>query len=108
MRVSEDTLFLAMTRPAMVMGLPLEAAMLVMGIGAATMILLGNPIYAGLITGICYLVVKTLVRFDVNMFRLLFLWCATTLKCPNRKFWGGSSYSPTRTIGTKRTGFGRV
>ncbi len=108
MALNEDPLFLAMTRPAMFAGLPLEAAMTVLSSGVAVVLLVSNPLYAAVVAGVAYAVARSIVRYDVNMFRLIGLWAGTSLRCRNRRFWGGSSYSPTRTIGAKRKGFGRV
>jgi len=108
MALNEDPLFLAMTRPSMFAGLPLEAAMSVLSTGVVVVLVVSNPLYAAAVAGAAYGIARAVVRYDVNMFRLIGLWFATSLKCRTRKFWGGSSYSPTRTIGTKRRGFGRV
>ena len=104
----EDTLYLAMTRPAMFAGLPIEAGMSVLSVCVTLMLLFGNPIYAATIGGFCYLVAKAVVHHDVNMFKLLALWGRTKLRCVNRRHWGGSTFSPTRTVAAKRRDYARA
>lgn len=101
------TLFIAVTRPALWFGIPIEAGVLI-GMSAGVVITqFGNPFYAGMIAGIGYFISRLVVRHDVNAFRLLMLGGRTKLACVNRRFWGGSSYAPLASPGLKKRGFGR-
>ena len=44
--LAQDTLFLALTRPAMMWGLPLDAALMIAVVATALLLGLGNPIIA--------------------------------------------------------------
>lgn len=105
--MTRNTLFLAVTRPALWAGIPIEAAVPILLASAIVLIGTNNPIYA-LITGaVFYGLARLIVRQDVNAFRLLFLWGRTKAGNRNRAFWGGSSYTPLPLKGIKRKGFGR-
>lgn len=104
---SMDTLFLAVTRPALWLGIPIEAGVLI-GMSAGIIITqFGNPVYAAGFAAVGYLIARIIVRRDVNAFRLLMLWGRTKLACRNRGFWGGSSYSPLPSPRMKNKHFGR-
>lgn len=93
-RLREETLFLAVTRPTMWLGVPLEASLPIALAACLTLIVSGNPLYAGAIGGACLAVARLIVRHDANAFRLLWLWTMTKARSRNRAWWGGSSYSP--------------
>jgi type IV secretion system protein VirB3 len=106
-RLREETLFLAVTRPTMWLGVPLEASLPIALAACLTLIVSGNPLYAGAIGGACLAVARLIVRHDANAFRLLWLWTMTKARSRNRAWWGGSSYSPLPVTGLKRKGFAR-
>ena len=106
-RLREETLFLAVTRPTMWLGVPLEASLPIALAACLTLIVSGNPLYAGAIGGACLAVARLIVRHDANAFRLLWLWTMTKARNRNRVWWGGSSYSPLPVAGLKRKGFAR-
>jgi type IV secretion system protein VirB3 len=106
-RLREETLFLAVTRPTMWLGVPLEASLPIALAACLTLIVSGNPLYAGAIGGACLAVARLIVRHDANAFRLLWLWTMTKARSRNRAWWGGSSYSPLPFAGLKRKGFAR-
>jgi type IV secretion system protein VirB3 len=103
----KNPLFLAVTRPALWAGIPIEAAVLLLIISAVVLIEFNTPVYAAIIAAFGYALSRLIVRHDVNAFRLLFLWGRTKAGNRNRAFWGGSSYSPLPLSGMKRKGFGR-
>ncbi len=103
----KNTLFLAVTRPALWAGIPIEAAVLLLISSASVLIWSSSPIYAALVVAFGYSISRLIVRHDVNAFRLLFLWGRTKAGNRNRAFWGGSSYSPLPLSGLRRKGFGR-
>lgn len=88
-----DPLFVGVTRPTMVGGVPYEALIVnglitsvaFMGTGSLLYLLTFVPLHA-----ISYLLCKA----EPRMFELLFLWIKTKGKCLNRGYWGSSSYSP--------------
>jgi type IV secretion system protein VirB3 len=105
--LTKNTLFLAVTRPALWAGIPIEAAVLLLISSASVLIETSSPVYAALVVAFGYSISRLIVRHDVNAFRLLFLWGRTKLGNRNRVFWGGSSYSPLPLVGLRRKGFGR-
>ena len=106
-RPTEDTLFLALTRPALWLGVPLEATLLIAMATVLTLLLTSNPLYAIGLGGALLAAARLIVRTDYNMFRLIFLWGRTKARCRNRDYWAGSSYSPLLSDGLKRRGFTR-
>ena len=105
--LTKNTLFLAVTRPALWAGIPIEAAVLLLISSASVLIWSNSPGYAALVVAFGYSISRLIVRHDVNAFRLLFLWGRTKAGNRNRSFWGGSSYSPLPLSGLRRNGFGR-
>lgn len=102
-----NPLFLAVTRPALFAGIPIEAAVVVLLASVITLIGTANPLYGAVLGAVMFGISRLVVRHDVNAFRLLFLWGRTKQANPNRAFWGGSSYTPLPLKGIKRRGFGR-
>jgi type IV secretion system protein VirB3 len=105
--LTKNTLFLAVTRPALWAGIPIEAAVLLLISSASVLIESNSPVAAALVVAFGYSISRLIVRHDVNAFRLLFLWGRTKAGNRNRAFWGGSSYSPLPLSGLRRKGFGR-
>lgn len=92
-RLIEDPLFLACTRPAMVMGVPMEA----MGVNiivSGVVFLVGGSLLYLLAAPALHLVFRALCRADANAFRLIFAYVDTKGRCRNSALWGGSSVSP--------------
>ena len=106
-RPTEDLLFLALTRPALWLGVPLEAALLIAIGSVFVLLVLSNPLYAMALAGSLLAAARLIVRTDYNMFRLIFLWGRTKGRARNREFWAGSTYSPLISQGVKRKGFAR-
>ncbi len=91
----QDTLFLAATRPAVALGIPLPALVIVACGSLEVLWWTHRPIPAGVIALIAYAVCRVLTAWDHNIFRLLYLWYVTKLRgLPNARHWGGSSGSP--------------
>lgn len=106
--LTEDPLFLALTRPTLWLGVPVEATMAI-GMGSVFILMVfGNPIWALAIGGALLMAARLIVRSDYNMFTILFLYGKTKASAPNKAIWGGSSYSPLPVAGVKRKGFARV
>lgn len=89
----EDPLFLACTRPAMVMGVPMEA----MGVNvilSGLVFLIGGSLLYLLVAPALHMVFRAICRADHNAFRLLFVYVDTKGRARNSALWGGSSPSP--------------
>lgn len=105
--MTRNPLFLAVTRPALFAGIPIEAAVFVLLCSVITLIGTSNPVYGLVVAAVMFGLSRLIVRHDVNAFRLIFLWFRTKGANSNRVFWGGSSYTPLPLNGIKRKGFGR-
>ena len=92
-RLAEDTLFLACTRPAMVLGVPMEA-MGVNVISSATVFLAAHSLLCLLIAPVLHLVFSAICRSDPNAVRLLWAYLNTKARARNAALWGGSSSTP--------------
>lgn len=106
--LAEDPLFLALTRPTLWLGVPVEATMAIGFISVFALMGLGNPIWALALGGALLGAARLIVRTDYNMFRILFLFGRTKAGAPNKMIWGGASYSPLPVKGSRRKGFNRV
>ena len=101
-RLADAPLFLACTRPAMVMGVPMEA----MGanvILSGVVFLVGGSLLYLLAAPALHLVFRAVCRADHNAFRLLLLWLDTRGRCRNAALWGGSSTSPLPLVRRRTT-----
>lgn len=92
-RLAEDPLFLACTRPAMIMGVPMEA-MGVNVIVSGLVFLIGGSLVYLLAAPALHLVFRAICRTDHNAFRLIFVYVDTKGRARNTALWGGSSPSP--------------
>ena len=101
-RLTEDTLFLACTRPAMIGGVTMEAMALNVMFSCILFLVAGSIVY-GLaaipIHGLC----RIICRHDPNMFRILLAWIETRGRARNTAFWGGSSCTLLKLIRRYRT-----
>ena len=97
MRLTEDTLFLACTRPAMIAGVTMEAMALNVMFSCILFLVAGSILY-GLVAlpihGLC----RIICRHDPNMFRILLAWIETRGRTRNALFWGGSSCTPLKLV----------
>ena len=92
-RLAEDTLFLACTRPAMFLGVPMEAVGLNI-ILTAIAFLAGHSLLYLLIAPALHLVFQAICKTDHNAFRVLWLYVETKGRSRNGSVWGGSSQTP--------------
>lgn len=106
--LTEDPLFLALTRPTLWFGVPVEATLLIGMASVFVLMVVGNPIWALAIGGALLGAARLIVRTDYNMFKIIFLFGRTKAPAPNKMLWGGSSYSPLPVAGVERKGFCRV
>ena len=92
-RLIDEPLFLACTRPAMVMGVPMEA-MGVNVIVSGVIFLVGGSLLYLLAAPVMHLVFRAICKADHNAFRILFVYIDTKGRSRNGGLWGGSSTSP--------------
>lgn len=91
--LTEDTLFLACTRPAMWQGVPMEAVGINMMATSIFFVVMSNPLYM-LIGVVNHYAIRAMISRDYNMFTTLRLWADTKARARNTDLWGGSSVSP--------------
>lgn len=96
-RLQEDILFLACTRPAMILGVPMEA-MGVNVIASTVAFLGGGSVLYLLIAPALHLVFHAICKADPNAFRVLYLFVETKGRARNGGLWGGSSASPLHVV----------
>ena len=99
--LTEDTLFLACTRPAMWQGVPIEAVCINAMATTVFFILMKNPCYM-VIGIILHYVIRAFISHDYNVFGVARLWIDTKGRARNAARWGGSSVSPLP-LGPART-----
>lgn len=88
-----DTLFVGMTRPATMWGIPfvafiveiLSTALVFLAVGDIIFIFIAVPIHATL---------YAISASDPGKFASLALWLNTNGRCRNSSFWGSASFSP--------------
>jgi len=92
-RLIEDPLFLACTRPAMVMGVPMEAMGANIMLSGIVFLVGGSLIYLMAAPAI-HLVCRAICKVDPNAFRLILMFVETKGRARNSRLWGGSSATP--------------
>lgn len=91
--LSVDILFVALTRPATMWGIPYMAFIIEFMLVTLVFLATGNFFYLLIIVplhGILYLV----SAHDPAIFDSLYVWSKTTGRCRNSRFWGAASFSP--------------
>ena len=91
--LAEDTLFLACTRSAMILGVPMEAMGINIILTAIAFLAGHSPLYL-LIAPVLHLVFRAICKSDHNAFRVLWLYVETKGRARNGALWGGSSTTP--------------
>ncbi|UNF28726.1 type IV secretion system protein VirB3 [Bartonella krasnovii] len=97
--MNEDTLFLACTRPAMFVGVTMEAMALNVMATSILFIVTSDFTMFGLGVGV-HFILREVTKYDHNQFRILFVWLNTRGKQKNLSRWGGGSTSPLRLVRT--------
>lgn len=92
-RITQDTLFIACTRPSMWFGVPLQGALGNVCVVMVVFILLKNPLYLS-IGFATHFAMRMIVSHDYNMFSVWGLWFATKARALDTARWGGSTVSP--------------
>jgi|TARA_R110001606_G_scaffold366348_1_gene521463 type IV secretion system protein VirB3 len=91
--IQVDPLFVGLTRPATLYGIPYFAAVIefmtvvifFLAVGNPLVLLVAIPVHA-----VLYLVSAT----DHDFFNSLSLWMNTNALCRSRNYWGAASFSP--------------
>lgn len=94
--VYTDVLFVGLTRPATMLGIPLSAFVIEFMATGIIFLAVGNPLYLLLalpIHGVLYLISAN----DPGVFSSIMIWMKTLGKCRNTRFWEAASFSPLPT-----------
>ena len=92
-RLVENPLFLACTRPAMVLGVPMEAMGLNLIVCAVVFLAANLPAWL-LLAPALHLVCQAVCKSDPNAFRVIWQYLETKGRARNAAAWGGSSFPP--------------
>ena len=98
-----DVLFLACTRPAMFVGIPIQAFGVLIIVCGEVFVLSGlathsvwRLFWCAALSLASYGVCRVLTAIDHNIFGILFLWITTKGRASrNASYWGGSSATPS-------------
>ena len=88
-----DTLYLAATRPAMFMGIPLALGAILLMLAGFIVVLLKNPLYL-LVMVPLWLAARELVARDYNAVGVVLLYLRTAGRSVDSRSWGGASVTP--------------
>jgi len=91
-----DPLFVGLTRPATMWGVPYMAFVVEFMTTTVIFLAVGNPLYLLLVIpihGVLYLISAN----DPGVFNSIFMWTKTIGRCRNARFWGAASFSPLPT-----------
>jgi type IV secretion system protein VirB3 len=89
-----DTLYLAATRPAMFMGVPLSLGAMLLMLAGLVVVVLKNPLYLAVMAPL-WLAARELVARDYNAVGVVLLYLRTAGRSVDSKRWGGASVSPS-------------
>ncbi len=99
--LASDTLYLAATRPALFMGVPLVLAVGFMMLGGFIIVLLENPLYELVLIPL-WLAARVLVSRDYNAVGVTVLFLRTAGRSVDGSVWGGASVTPLPIRAAKR------
>ncbi len=88
-----DTLYLAATRPALFMGVPLALGAVLLMLTGLLVVLLKNPFYLILMLPL-YFAARELVARDYNAVGVALLFLRTAGRSVDSDKWGGASVTP--------------
>lgn len=88
-----DTLYLAATRPALVMGIPLALAAILLMLSGLIVVVLKNPLYLAVMLPLWF-AARELVARDYNAVGVMLLFLRTAGRSVDSRKWGGASVSP--------------
>ncbi|WP_234729611.1 type IV secretion system protein VirB3 [Acidocella facilis] len=96
-----DTLYLAATRPAMFMGMPLAVGAILLMLAGLIVVLVKNPLYLTIMLPL-WLAARELVARDYNAVGVMLLYLRTAGRSVDSMRWGGASVSPNPIRAGKR------
>jgi type IV secretion system protein VirB3 len=88
-----DELFVGLTRPTTVWGVPYTAFVIEFMSTALIFLAVGNPLYL-LVAVPIHAVLYAVTANNPKAFDGLLMWVKTLGRCRNSKFWGAASFSP--------------
>jgi type IV secretion system protein VirB3 len=88
--LDEAMLFVAATRPALLLGLPFGIVVLFLVALGLIMVILENPFYELFLIPVWF-IARQLVRYDYNAVRVFFLWADGKGRSFDAHNWGGAS-----------------
>jgi type IV secretion system protein VirB3 len=88
-----DELFVGLTRPAIMLGIPLTAFVIEFMATAMIFLAAGNPLYLLLAVPI-HAVLYAISAHDPGAFDAIFMWIKTLGRSRNSRFWGAASFAP--------------
>jgi type IV secretion system protein VirB3 len=97
-----DTLYLAATRPAMFIGVPLSLGAMLLMLAGLIVVLFKNPLYLMMMAPL-WLAARELVARDYNAVGVVLLYLRTAGRSVDGKRWGGASVSPAPIRGRARS-----
>lgn len=88
-----DTLYLAATRPAMFMGVPLTVGAILLVVTGLIVVIFKNPLYLVVMLPVWF-AARELVARDYNAVGVVMLYLRTAGRSVDNIRWGGASVSP--------------
>jgi type IV secretion system protein VirB3 len=101
-----DTLYLAATRPAMFMGVPLALGAIFLMMTGLIVVLLKNPLYLVVMVPVWF-AARELVARDYNAVGVVLLYLRTAGRSVDGNRWGGATVTP-HPIRIKHRGRGMI
>ncbi|CCM79763.1 MULTISPECIES: type IV secretion system protein VirB3 [Rhizobium] len=92
-RLEEATLYLAATRPALFLGVPLTLAGLFMMFAGFVIVIIQNPLYEIVLVPLWF-GARLVVERDYNAASVVLLFLQTAGRSVDGLIWGGASVSP--------------
>ncbi len=90
--VHADPVFLGLTRPATMLGVPYTYLLMTMVMAILGVMITRNPMTLLLFAPI-YVIGRLICRHDVRQFAIIASWLRLRHQCPNGWFWQGNHYS---------------
>ncbi len=91
-----DPLFVGLTRPATVWGVPYGGFVAEFMVVTIIFLAVGDPFYMLLVIPV-HAILYLVSAHDPNVFRSWMMWLQTNGRCKNTKHWGAVSFSPLPT-----------
>ncbi|MQW86664.1 type IV secretion system protein VirB3 [Sinorhizobium saheli] len=92
-RLEESTLYVAATRPALFLGVPLTVAGLFMMSAGFLIVIFQNPLYELVLVPLWF-GARVIVERDYNAMTIVLLFLQSAGRSVDGHIWGGSSVSP--------------